>query len=299
MIDNSSSSKIGKITLADVVDLSFVQIHLLNILYSFTTGAIRFALLNQMNDAFFQDRPLARSTFYNSLQKLEEKGFVAFQEDSKSGRAKSVIATPLGKIATKMITQMMVFNIWDIGAILKDSVPQIIAKTELTPVHSMLLIHFDELMTIELLDDFYYPYSEELYVMTDDEGFNRYLKRGITRIHQSKFQRNRIREPKDFFDIACLVRYRKTDKFGISETEMLQEGLRVTKSGGKIIIVTISDISQANHFVPDSFSNFVNQNPFFFTISENKLRDDFTEVGIKDPNITNINGILVAWVIVP
>jgi len=279
--------------------LSFVQIYLLNILISYSTGAIRFTLLNQINDVFFHEKPLAPSTFYNSLQRLEKKGFVSFQEDGKSGKGKSVQATLLGKIAIQMITQMMIFNIWDIGTILKEIVPEIISKTKLTPVHSTLLIHFDELLNVELFDEFYYPYSEELYVLADDEYYDRYLKRGITEVHQSKFRNKMIREPNNFFDTTFLVRYRKTDKFGISETKMLQETLRVTKSNGKLIIISINDIPRSNHFIPDAFGQFVDQNPFFFSINEQDLKSDFKEVGIQNLNVHNINGIIVAWINVP
>ncbi|MFX0120355.1 MAG: hypothetical protein ACFFB2_09745 [Promethearchaeota archaeon] len=283
----------------DLVDLSFIQIYLLNILSSYSTGAVRFTLLNQINDVFFQEKPLHRSTFYNSLKRLKEKNFVSFKEDSRSGKTKSVQITPLGKIATNMITQMMIFTIWDIGTLLQELVPEVIAKTEMTPVHLSLLIHFDELLNVELFDEFYYPYSEELYVLADDNYFERYLKRGITRIHQSKFQNNLIREPNDFFDNTFLIRYRKTKKFGISEKEMLHEALRVTKSNGKLIIITISDIPRSDHFIPDSFGQFINNNPFFFSISEEELLSDLKEEGLQKINIWNIKGVLIVSAKVP
>ncbi|MFX0015375.1 MAG: hypothetical protein ACFE98_12345 [Candidatus Hermodarchaeota archaeon] len=256
-------------------------------------------MLNQINDVFFQEKPLHRSTFYNSLKRLKEKNFVSFKEDSRSGKTKSVQITPLGKIATNMITQMMIFTIWDIGTLLQELVPEVIAKTEMTPVHLSLLIHFDELLNVELFDEFYYPYSEELYVLADDNYFERYLKRGITRIHQSKFQNNLIREPNDFFDNTFLIRYRKTKKFGISEKEMLHEALRVTKSNGKLIIITISDIPRSDHFIPDSFGQFINNNPFFFSISEEELLSDLKEEGLQKINIWNIKGVLIVSAKVP
>ncbi|MFX0183205.1 MAG: hypothetical protein ACFE95_09025 [Candidatus Hodarchaeota archaeon] len=298
LTDDSLPSEISGLTLADVVDLSFVQIYLLNILITYSAGAIRFALLNQINDVFFHEKPLHRSTFYNSMQKLEKKGFVFFKEDNKSGTKKSVQVTPLGKIATHMITQMMIFNIWNVGTLLKELVPEIIAKTKLTPVHSILLIHFDELLNVELFDEFYYPYSKELYVLADDNYFNRYLKRGITRVHQSKFQRNTIREPNDFFDMTFLVRYRKTNKFGISEKEMLQEALRVTKINGKLVIISINDIPRSGHFILDAFGEFVKKNPFMFSINEQELKSDLNVAGVENPNLFSINGVLVAWAIV-
>ena len=302
LADNSSPSKISEF-LSNVADLSFVQIFILYVLVTFSMRSVRFSLLNQINDIYFQEKPLSPSSFYHSLQKLEKKGFVSFQGDEKSGKAKSVQATPLGKVVLQKISQLMIYSGLDMEKIINEFIPNIANKTKLPPVRSLLLIPFDELFHMELIDlHDKILIAEETNILTDDSSFERYLERGITNIHQTKFHQTSqmIREPDDIFDMAFLVRYRRTNKlFGISEKKLLQEVVRVVKPNGQLIIFTLDNISQTNHIILDSIGEMVKSSPFFFAISEEELLSDLKEVGIQDPTILNLNGVLIGRAIVP
>lgn len=43
----------------------------------------------------------------------------------------------------------------------------------------------------------------------------------------------------------------------------------------------------------------VKSSPFFFAISEEELLSDLKDVGIQDPTILNLNGVLIGRAIVP
>ncbi len=259
-------------------------------------SSVRFSLLNQVNDLLFQKKPISPSSFYNSLQKLEKKGFISFQKDETSGKAKSVQATPLAKIALQKITQLLIYSGLDIEMVMQTFIPGIMTETQLTPVRSSLIIPFDELFPIELFDVLYYKLSKDLYILADDSSFERYLQRGLTKIHQSKFNHSTkmIREPDDMFDVTFLVRYRRTNQlFGISEKKLLQEAIRVTKPKGQLVIITLDNIPQTNNLILDGLGEIIKKSPFFFSISEQELQLDLQEVGIQDSTILNLNGVLV------
>lgn len=299
-MEENKLDKIREISFVDFADISFLQLYIISLLISFgPKEPIRFELLNQINEFLFKNKPISPSKFYNGMNKLKKKGLINYQ--AETGNIKRVKATPLAKILVNQFNLLMLLGSIDFENVIKQILPKIIEFIKMEHCQSFLLIHFQELFIDEIFRDFYLKYSKELYILATDQSYERYIKREIP-VHQSKFHHTKkmIREVTHTFDMTFLVRYHPTTQiFGLSEKELLQEGMRVTKSEGKIVVLAIEEIPESNNFFLDGFRRSIQNYPLFASINEERLRSDLIESGLKEVQIKNFDGVLIGWGINP
>ncbi|WP_455463436.1 hypothetical protein [Candidatus Hodarchaeum mangrovi] len=288
------------VSFIDFADISFLQLYIISLLISLgPKEPIRFELLNQINDVLFKDKPISPSKFYNEMNKLKKKGLIDYQEET--GNIKRVKGTSLAKRLVKQFNFLMLLGSIDFEEILTEILPELTIFTKMEPVQSFLIIHFQELLVDVIFRDFYLKYSKELYILATDQAYERYIKRGVP-VHQSRFHdtKKMIREVTHTFDATFLVRYHPTTQnFGLSERELLKEGMRVTKSKGKVIIIALEEIPFQKNVFLEGFRNSIQTYPLFPSITEERLRADLTESGLNMVQLRNFGGLLVGWGINP
>ncbi|MFX0086687.1 MAG: hypothetical protein ACFFAU_13530, partial [Candidatus Hodarchaeota archaeon] len=154
------------------------------------------------------------------------------------------------------------------------------------------------------LDVHVYPiierYAKHLHVVAADDSFQKYILPYSSEIHQTKILSRKIREPDNDFDACYLSSYQtKKEFFNLSSMELLREAVRVTKSAGLVIVASLSTPKKVNHFIIDSFIELVASNPLIATISKNEVSRDLTQVGLKNVSVTEFNGVILGFGVIP
>ncbi|MFX1286833.1 MAG: hypothetical protein ACFFB5_24555, partial [Promethearchaeota archaeon] len=166
---------------------------------------------------------------------------------------------------------------------------------------------FDSILVISQeasLDVHVYPiierYAKHLHVVATDDSFQKYILPYSSEIHQTKILGGKIREPDKDFDACYLSSYQtRKEFFDLSSIKLLREAVRVTKSAGLVIVASFSIPKKVNHFIIDSFIELVSSNPLIATISKDEVFRDLTQVGLKNVSVTEFNGVILGFGIVP
>ncbi len=283
----------------DVIALSISQVFVMVMMSAFPEGTVRYNLFQSINSYLSENKRISASSFYNSLKRLEEKGFIRISTD-ESGKASLVHLTSKADNVFKQIGYIFSFTGFNFRAFLPGLASKIIKKLALAQELNSIIIISQEAG----LDVHSYPIYENLakhvHSVATDESYQRYILPYSPEIHQSKILNKKIREPDGEFDACFLSAYQNRNEFfNLSPIELLREAVRVTKSAGLVIIITFSVPNKTNHFIIDSFIEMVISNPFMANISENEVLHDLNEVGLKDVSISNFNGVILGFGIVP
>jgi DNA-binding MarR family transcriptional regulator len=279
-----------KMTLDDIIDLTVVELYILNFLVRIGGTAVRFAVFNELN-AQLEKSKISRSSFYNSLEKLKSKGFVVIKENPK-GKGSTVKATPLAREA---IRQNNIFSIWgniDLQTITFEIIDKLSKKTDASVVNSQILVLCDELDNIEtlnLLD----KTADKTYILSDEESFDKYLRRGLE-YPQSKFIDGIIREPDNFFDRGIISKYHaSTEVFGLPAKELLKELVRIVKPGKYIVLTSFDAFPATNNMILDSIMGDLVLNTYFSPSTKKSLKRDFNEIGVTEVDFIVYKGYIV------
>ncbi|MFW9990979.1 MAG: hypothetical protein ACFFD4_02850 [Candidatus Odinarchaeota archaeon] len=284
--------------LDDIIDLSIAQVFILIILSSFPQGTVRYTVLQSLNSYLEGDRHLSASSFYNSLIKLKKKGFITFKEEDE-GKPVVIELTRLGTHALNNIGILAILPHSNLMNWVDAFAMGIVNQINLNfPVESVLVISQDKTQDLHL-----YPliekYAKHVHTLTSEHDFERYIRPYSREIHPTTLINKKIREPDDFFDIVFLPSYQGTDYLGLTKLELLKEAIRVIKSKGYLLILTIGKPGLTNHFLLDPITKLLQENLFFHCISEEELRKDLESLELENIEVTNRNGILLGIATIP
>jgi DNA-binding PadR family transcriptional regulator len=283
----------------DVIDLSLSQVFILLMMSVFPEGTVRYNVLQSINLYLSPQKMISASSFYNSLNKLEKKGFLEFSADN-TGNISLVHLTPKSDDAFKQIGSLFSFTGFNFRLFLPKIASFIVNQLELTQkVDSILVISQEASLDVHV-----YPiierYAKHLHVVATDDSFQKYILPYSSEIHQTKILSGKIREPDKDFDACYLSSYQtRKEFFDLSSIELLREAVRVTKSAGLVIVASFSTPKKVNHFIIDSFIELVASNPLIATISKDEVSRDLTRVGLKNVSVTEFNGVILGFGVVP
>ncbi|MCH8908639.1 MAG: hypothetical protein IH840_16250, partial [Candidatus Heimdallarchaeota archaeon] len=270
----------GSVTLDDIIDLTVVELYILNFLVRIAGRTVRFVVFNELNSKLSKDRWISRSSFYNSLQKLERKGFVTIQANKDGKKGSLVGATALARDAIK---QNNIFAIWgniDLYKINVELIQRIFQEIGLRATDKILFASFDESINSDTLN-YLKSLANETYLLGDSETLDLFVKRGED-IPFSRFERSIIREPNDYFDYAIVSKYHgSASLFGETAQTLLKELTRVVKPIGYVVLLSFDNLPITDNMILESVMSDLFLNDFFKPSTKQALKENILEAGLK------------------
>ncbi|MHA2168811.1 MAG: hypothetical protein ACXAB7_02760 [Candidatus Kariarchaeaceae archaeon] len=286
----SKRKKSQTVTLDDIIDLSVIELYILNLLVRLGSNAVRFSVFNEVN-AQLSSSKISRSSFYNSLQKLEKKGFVIVLDNPK-GKGSTVQATQLAREAIK---QSNIFSIWgsiDLQQITVQISEQLTEQFRDIPITKQILVSCDELASIETLNILEQS-AKQTYILSDDKLYETYQNRGLE-LPQTRFEEGIIREPDNFFDRGIISKYHGSiELFDITASELLKEVVRVVKPGGYIVLTSFDEFPKTDNLILDSVMSDLLTQAYFTPSTRESLKKDMENAGINDVKSHGYRGYIV------
>lgn len=290
---DDTKESVKKVNLDDIIDLSIVELYILNYLIRIAGSSVRFAVLNEINSQL-KSTKVSRSSFYNSLDKLKNKGFVII-EDNLHGKGSTVKATELAKEAIQTANIFSIWNNIDLKKITLELLDNIKPKLNVSEIHSQLIVSCDNFASIEIIQILTQNYRS--YLLSDSETYDTYLSHGLANIPQSRFEDDFIREPDNIFDQCIVYKYHHASYiFKHAIIDILKEIIRVVKPGGHIILLSFDNLPQTNNFILESIMEELLPTEILHSTNETTLEEDLSESGILPENIRieNHRGYLIA-----
>jgi DNA-binding PadR family transcriptional regulator len=274
--------------------MTITQIFTLMLVNSFPLGVIRYAILQSLNSLLSPNSKISASSFYHSLEKLEKLGLLEFLKDEK-GKITLVKTTEKTNEALAQVGNVLVMSGINISETISDLSTQILDIIDLESSVDLALIISKDLS----LDLHLYPvaeqYAKRIHCVASNIDFNRYIVPYSEKINQTKVINRKMREPDNEFDLTFLPTYFPSDDFfEMSDDEFWQEVVRVTKPQGQIIVLSFKEIKKQDNFILDSIIDLFSSNPLIYFTTKEKIKDSMTKAQIKDINIVDLNGVLLA-----
>lgn len=279
---------IPKLKLDDIIDLTVVELYILNFLVKIGGSAVRFAVFNELN-AKLDKNKVSRSSFYHSLTKLQNKGFVVI-ETNPMGKGSLVKASPLARAAVK---QSNIFSIWsniDLSQIALDISKRLVL--DMDKKQSQIFLSFDEtpnLNTISVITSL----SNSTNILVNDEIIESYRSR-ILEIPFSKFENDVIKEPNDYFDRGIISNYFPSSEiYGVQASHLLKEMIRVIKPEGEIIVICFNELPATNNIILDSIMGDLFNEIVFHPANPTNIKKEFENFNVEVVNELNFKGYFV------
>lgn len=283
----------------NLIDLSISQVFILLFMSVFPEGTVRYNILQSINTFLSPKKHISASSYYNSLTKLEKKGFIKIHKD-KSGKSPIIQATSKTGETLKQLGHLLLVPGLNFIEILPNLASRILNKLGLTEKVDFVLVISQDIVLDVHLYPFIEQYSNHIHAVATSESFQRYIIPYSSEVHQTEIFKHRIREPNDEFDICFLPTFQRRENFfGLSPVELLKEAVRVTKPKGQIIIFSITVPKKTDHFILDSLAEMIDSNPFIANVTKEEVENDLTKVGLKNISVTDINGVVLGIGTVP
>lgn len=244
-------------------------------------------------------KKLSPSSFYNSLNKLEEIGVLSAERNQKN-KITFIKPTQYTRFIPKLLLRFLINNdLMDSAENkLKFSKKFIEEKIlerigDFKNLKNILTVWFTEFVGYALINEFA-PIVDDIFIIYKSEHIQSGSNSKINNIQYSRVINKRIREPDEIFDGVLVPIHKKKPKFyKMSGSEIIDELKRVTKPEGLIILVGMADIPLTNNPFADELINLykISLNDRIFT--EEELRDDMASAGIKKIEITEHEGLLI------
>ena len=287
-----------EIKLEDILSLDIPQLMILFFLSVQITETVRYTLLQDLNKFVFSEAKLSASSFYNTLEKLERLGLLEVKKN-KSGRVKSIRGKPNIKNVLNIISQYTTILSFDVDLLFTEYIPVLEKFVNISHVNNLLFIDIEEFFDFGITT-LLKKFTQELFLLADDESFERYRNRGLKQVHQSQAINAKIREPDKIFDAVIIMDYQQKNNFyGMNEKTVLAEAIRVTKSQGIIVVVGMEELPVTNNFFLVSVVRRMRKNPLFTVIKNDIFKEVITSASPVVPEFSNSNGMLLAKINIP
>jgi len=288
MTDINSISQLNGISIKSIGNLSIVELLMLQRLLRYGRPVVRHALYNEIS-RFLQSeqvkvaesidlpdfpegtenfmkflkskKKFSSSSFYNSLENLQNKGLVKFNKD-KNDRVESVEATKYTEVLNSTILKHLIkFGILvpEQDKFLTEIIEEAIKLVEDKKFGTMLYIWFRDFMKVEFMNTFS-TITENLFILSREKTFENATKLGMNNIHHTALFNDTIRESDNFFD-AVIIPYHFGDEsmLGMTKRQILKEAIRITKSSGVVIIHGFVPIPNIDHGILNIFIKWVKE----------------------------------------
>ena len=289
-----------KITLDELMGLSMAELVFLQHLLNYSGSVVRFALLQEINAYMVREKKISPSSFYHSLNKLHEKGFVIFEE-TEDGKISTVKATPLARLALAEASRILLIGAIDVYSFSKRLLNQVLKQFQMDQeLNTALLVPMDLFVSVKIIN-LVGSFINNPYVLANEHQFDRLKIRGVAEnMEQSKLSGGHIREPNDFFDAVVLFRWGPSEPmYSISRDNLIRELVRILKPGGLFFVSGMKKVERTHHFLLDGIAEALSNAYFLQQISEEELKADLEKYGFVDITFMEYEGLLVSRARIP
>ncbi len=326
-VQNVKNPHMDSFSIKDIVNLSIVDMVMLQLLLKHTKPVVRHILYNEISQFLtmekkkvvkstkfndipagakkFQDflqtnKKFSSSSLYYSLDNLEKKGLVKFNYDKKD-KVESVEATQYTEILINTILKHVIkFGL--IEAEQNQSLPEIIkevveekvlADLEGKKFGTMLYIWFSNFINVKSINLFS-KITKNLFILSNKEAFENVSKLGLDNIQNTSLFNKTIRESDNFFDAVIIpYHFRNTNFEDVSKEVILEDAFRIVKENGVVIIHSYTKVPDIDHAFFNIFTKWVKN---IYTdiefYSEEEFKDELLKTGAKEAEVFVYKGHL-------
>ena len=326
---NENKTPNDSFSIKDIVNLSIVDMVMLQLLLKRTKPVVRHLLYHEISNFLtrekqkvfastdFSDLPdgaekfqnflqtsngkkFSSSSLYYSLDNLEKKGLVKFNYDKKD-KVESVEATPY----TEILINTILKHIIEFGLIEAEQskfLPEIIKEVVEEKVFSdlgdkkfgtMLYIWFSDFINIKCVNIFS-TLTNNLFILSNKEAFGNISKLGLENVQNTLLFKKTIRESDNFFDgVFIPYHFRNTNFKDVSKESILAEAFRIVKENGVVIIHSYTNVPDIDHAFLNIFTKWIKN---IYTdiefYSEEGFKDELLNAGAKEAEVFVYKGHL-------
>jgi len=324
---NEDKTPIDSFSIKDIVNLSIVDMVMLQLLMKHTKPVVRHNLYNEISQFLtkekqkvaeitnFNDVPagskkfknfiqtnkiFSSSSLYYSLDNLEKKGLVKFNYDKKD-RVESVEATQYTEILINTILKHIIeFGLIEaeqskfLPEIIKEVVEEeVLSDLEDKKFGTMLYIWFSNFINVKCINIFS-TLTKNLFILSNKEAFENIYKLGLENVQNTSLFSNTIRESDNFFDgVFVPYHFRNTNFKDVSKESILSEAFRIVKENGVVIIHSYTNVPDIDHAFLNIFTRWVK---YIYTdiefYSEEGFKDELLKAGAKEAQVFVYKGHL-------
>ncbi|MHA2338571.1 MAG: class I SAM-dependent methyltransferase, partial [Candidatus Hodarchaeales archaeon] len=282
---------LGDILSIDVTEMLIMQ----NLMRYPNSELMAIDLRNILNSMLTGKKKISSSSFYNKVKKLKTQGFINFKQD-KSGKMQELEITDKAILAIQEIKKLSIFATSDIFDHLQEIIPEYLREAKIDYQGKPI---YDNVLFINLEDGLDARIMNSLTVF----GKNNYLVRSSNNedipvnveLKQIEQTNNMILMPNDFFDAVLIIGYDCLFADNQDGTQWLQEAYRVLKPGGFMNVNSVTEVPDSNHFIIRSMVDDLHKSPQFRFITSKQLITEMAEVGMKDYQTFESNGMLLGY----
>ena len=247
---------------------------------------------NLLLQSLVKTTDLSTSSFYSSLVKLESLDLIKFNKNKK-GKIETVEAKPQIRYAINLIynSLLRLRMMTDLNLPMVNG-QEFLEKYNITHLNNILLVLNQEGIELSMLDEFH-KISDELFILSEDESINQNINQVYEDIKFTKIYNNLIREPENVFE-ACLFRLTRKNKalFGLTQSDLIKEFIRVVKKGGRIVITSRADFPETENKLSDFVLKSYKESIKDFIYSEREIKNLLEKAELEQIEVINIDGIL-------
>lgn len=202
---------------------------------------------------------LSQGSFYYSLNKLEKAGFIRFNRDTK-GNIMTVEKTKNSKILIdKLMQHFIKFSVLSYDFELINELKQfLINKIGIQKLNTVLIIWIYITYDMRLLKSVQMV-SDKLFILSRDQRKKNFEERGLDDIEITTVYNKKIREANEVFDAVLIPYVTKQSFFDMEFLDLLNEGFRVLKKRGFLVIIYEQKAPEINHNALNRLRNLYNK----------------------------------------
>lgn len=278
----------------DIFDLSIIELTTLTHLLTLENKILRYNLYKEVNSLLTPFKKLSTSSFYNSLQKLNKRKLIKFENiDNKDPKSLAVFKT---EKTDKVIGFMFYyFTQYQLSSNQNRFQPLEIFKqlTGKNNFDNVMVIDPEKRTGIKLISSIIpsavdtlkdlAKVSKGVSLLSTKDLYEYYINQGVDNVISSTVVNEVVREPDNFFDLIVYPMYDRD----IAEQEMesdniLEEVKRILTPGGKIIILHLEKIVGNNHYLLQHFLGTLKKSGYFNPPTSEYFIERLNSKGFKD-----------------
>ena len=239
-------------------------------------------------------KKLSTSSFYNSLTNLEQRGLITMDSNSK-GKKTYIEPTQFTQFIPKLMLKFLINNnIMDSPEFRSEfskEFSEIIKKHNFESILTLWLSEYEVFSIIQYISNF----AKEIYILSKSISNNGEIAAKFNNIKYTEMMNKQISAPENVFDGVIIPIYKKNPKFyDMTRIEILREICRVSKPGGLVVLVAVTDIplSENNVMMNELIKlyNIALNNRIF---TERELEEEMKLVNLKEIRVIDHQGLLI------